>query len=110
MKKRKLLITLLTLAFSATSAFALASCDDSTANEPTEIEKVYAQYVVCTQAGGGKALSYEKWPATIEGERGIKEGWYLLYRKGNKKARKKGLTSLFFLLRLLTLLRKGVII
>ena len=41
-------------------------------DEPTEIEAVYAQYVVYAEAQGQAPLSYEDWLATIKGEKGDK--------------------------------------
>ncbi len=40
--------------------------------EQTEIEKVYAQYVIHAEAEGEEPLSYEEWLATIKGEKGDK--------------------------------------
>ncbi len=44
----------------------------SNAGEATQIEKIYAQYVVYAQAEGQEPLSYEEWLATIKGEKGDK--------------------------------------
>ena len=66
-------------------SFGLTACDlklglgngvenqnSSSASEETEIEKVYAQYVVYAQAEGQTPLSYEEWLASIKGEKGDK--------------------------------------
>ena len=72
------------MTFVATSAFAVA-CDDSSATQnPTEIEQVYAQYVVHAQAEGLEPLSYEDWLATIKGEKGDKGDQGIQGDKGDK--------------------------
>ena len=71
MKKKTGLITLL---LSFLMAFGLAGCDLSifkpSKEEPTQIEKVYNQYVAYAQENGVTPLSYEQWLATIKGEQG----------------------------------------
>ena len=91
--KRKFLIRVLSFAFTLMSTFVISSCyvsgfDDlssssSSSNstsldssspeeegEQTQIEKIYAQYVVYTESAGEVPLSYEDWLATIKGEKG----------------------------------------
>ena len=53
---------------------AMYSYEPSSPNtdEKTEIEKVYAQYVIYAQAEGQTPLSYKEWLATIKGEKGDK--------------------------------------
>ncbi len=57
-------------------SLGLVACGDtessSGAGEATQIEKVYAQYVVYAQAEGQTPLSYEEWLSTIKGEKGDK--------------------------------------
>ena len=86
---KKTCIALLALSCIAFSGLGFASCDmksilegmtaansgqSSTAQEvekePTQIEKVYAQYVIYAEAKGQTPLSYEAWLATIKGEKG----------------------------------------
>lgn len=54
------------------STLALSSCFFQAEKEPTQIEKIYAQYVVYAQAEGQEPLSYEEWLAFIKGEKGDK--------------------------------------
>lgn len=74
MNKKNLLIGVLSAAFMATSAFAIAACDNGNGSgqeqEPTRMEKVYAQYVVYAQAEDLEPLSYEAWLLSIKGEKG----------------------------------------
>ena len=72
MKKRKLLIGLLS-AFVLTGALAIAGCeptDRESGSQPTQMEQVYAQYIIYAQAEGITPLSYEEWLETIKGEPG----------------------------------------
>ena len=52
--------------------------------EATEIEQVYAQYVVYAQAEGQEPLSYEEWLASIKGEKGDKGDTGAQGEKGDK--------------------------
>ena len=62
------------LALAAILMLGLVACggneSSASSGEATEIEKVYAQYVVYAQAEGQTPLSYEEWLATIKGEKG----------------------------------------
>ncbi len=71
MKKQNWIKTLLAF-FVGASTLALSSCFFQTEKEPTQIEKIYAQYVVYAQAEGQEPLSYEEWLAFIKGEKGDK--------------------------------------
>ena len=74
MKKKKILVGLLSTACAVVASFAFVSCggngSDNVEKEPTQLEQVYAQYVVYAQAEGETPLSYEEWLATIKGEKG----------------------------------------
>ena len=74
MKKLKnLLLMLLSVTFIGATAVGIGACGDSNEQvEQTEIEKVYAQYVIHAEAEGETPLSYEEWLATIKGEKGDK--------------------------------------
>lgn len=71
MKKRKLLIGLLS-AFLLTGALAIAGCEptDEDSTQPTQMEQIYAQYIIYAQAEGETPLSYEEWLETIKGDKG----------------------------------------
>ena len=72
MKKRKLLIGLFSI-FAVAGTLALASCnttDGENTYQPTQMEQIYAQYVVYAQAEGIDPLSYETWLETVKGEQG----------------------------------------
>lgn len=75
-RTKKLLVSLLAALSVLSGALGLAACDgaesSSGAGEATEIQKVYAQYVVYAEAEGQTALSYEEWLASIKGEKGDK--------------------------------------
>ena len=75
-RTKKFLVGLLaTLSvFSGSLGFVACGGSDSSSSsgEATQIEKVYAQYVVYAQAQGEDPLSYEEWLATIKGEKGDK--------------------------------------
>ena len=75
-KTKKLLVSFLASVSVLCGSLGLVACggNDSTSSsgEATEIEKVYAQYVVYAQAQGEEPLSYEEWLATIKGEKGDK--------------------------------------
>lgn len=82
MKKiRNLLLALLSVACVGTAMAGFAGCKDdgelkdssqnsSVTAEKSEMEQIYAQYVVYAQAEGVAPLSYEEWLATIKGEKG----------------------------------------
>ena len=74
MKKLKnLLLTLLSVTFIGATAVGIGACAGNNEQvEQTEIEKVYAQYVIHAEAEGETPLSYEEWLATIKGEKGDK--------------------------------------
>ena len=84
MKKfRNLLLALLSVACVGTAAAGFAGCNgdgelnnssqnSSVTTEKSEMEQIYAQYVVYAQAEGVTPLSYEEWLATIKGEKGEK--------------------------------------
>ncbi len=82
-RTKKLLVGFLASLTVLSGSLGLAACDlelglgngagnqnSSSASEETEIEKVYAQYVIYAQAEGQTPLSYEEWLATIKGEKG----------------------------------------
>ena len=75
-RTKKFLVGFLAALSVLCGSLGLVACggNDSTSNagEKTEIEKVYAQYVVYAQAQGEEPLSYEEWLATIKGEKGDK--------------------------------------
>jgi hypothetical protein len=74
MKKRKLLLGLLS-AFVLTGALAIAGCeptDKESGYQPTQMEQIYAQYIVYAQAEGETPLSYEEWLEMIKGDKGDK--------------------------------------
>ena len=87
MKKKKWL-RLLSLACALTIGLALGACaeNEETKNTPTEIEQVYAQYVVYAEAEGQEPLSYENWLAMIKGEDGAdgKSAYQIWLDNGNK--------------------------
>ena len=71
--KGKILKTILAVLSCACLGAGVAACSGSNEQvEQTEIEKVYAQYVIHAEAEGGTPLSYEEWLATIKGEKGDK--------------------------------------
>ena len=73
--KKKWLVCLLSVACLTASVFAFASCGgggEDSSQEKSEIEKVYAQYVLHAEAEGEAPLSYKDWLATIKGEKGDK--------------------------------------
>ena len=82
MKKKNLLAGALLSACVLFSSAGFASCalipdtSSSSTNSQseqvgqTEIEKIYAEYVVYTEAQGEQPMSYELWLATIKGENG----------------------------------------
>ena len=84
MKKLKnVFLALLSVACVGTAAVGFAGCKDdgelnnssqnsSVTTEKSEMEQIYAQYVVYAQAEGVTPLSYEEWLATIKGEKGDK--------------------------------------
>ncbi|MBE7077758.1 MAG: hypothetical protein E7377_03525 [Clostridiales bacterium] len=78
---KKTCIALLALSCIAFSGLGFASCGDdetsevggnSSVNEPTQIQQVYAQYIVYAEEQGETPLSYEDWLAMIKGEKGDK--------------------------------------
>ena len=82
-RTKKLLVVFLATLSVFSGSLGLAGCDlelglgngagnqnSSSASEETEIEKVYAQYIVYAQAEGQEPLSYEEWIAMIKGEKG----------------------------------------
>ncbi len=75
-RTKKFLVGLLAALSVLSGALGLVACDEaessSGAGEATEIEKVYAQYVVYAESQGQTPLSYEDWLATIKGEKGDK--------------------------------------
>ena len=75
-RTKKFLVGLLVALSVLSGALGLAACDEAESSsgvgEATEIEKVYAQYVVYAEAQGQEPLSYEEWLATIKGEKGDK--------------------------------------
>ena len=84
-RTKKLLVGFLATLSVLSGSLGLAACDlklglgngvgnqnSSSAGEETEIERVYAQYVVYAQAAGEEPLSYEEWLASIKGEKGDK--------------------------------------
>lgn len=89
MNKKNLLIGVLSAAFMATSAFAIAACDNGNGSgqeqEPTRMEKVYAQYVVYAQAEDLEPLSYEAWLLSIKGEKGDQGEQGIQGEKGDKE-------------------------
>ena len=74
MKKKRHLLGLLFAGLALISGLALASCDNannsSNISEPTQIEQVYAQYVVYAEA---------------EDVELTREEWYGLYRAAGKQ-------------------------
>ena len=87
-RTKKFLVGLLAALSVLSGSLGLAACggDDSSSNkgEATEIEKVYAQYVIYAQAEGQEPLSYEEWLATIKGEKGEKGEQGIQGEKGEK--------------------------
>lgn len=75
-RMKKFLVGLLAVLSVLSGSLGLVACggndSSSSLDEATEIEKVYAQYVVYAQAEGQAPLSYEDWLATIKGEKGDK--------------------------------------
>ena len=75
-RTKKLLVGFLATLSALFGSLGLAACDENdnsaSSGEATEIEKVYAQYVVYAEAQGQTALSYEEWLLTIKGEKGDK--------------------------------------
>ncbi len=73
-RTKKFLVGFLAALGVLSGTLGLVACggNDSTlsSGEVTEIEKVYAQYVVYAQAEGQTPLSYEEWLATIKGDKG----------------------------------------
>ena len=69
--KSKMLKTILAVLSCVCLGVGIIACGDSNEQvEQTEIEKVYAQYVIHAEAEGETPLSYEEWLATIKGEKG----------------------------------------
>ena len=87
-RTKKFLVGLLAALSVLSGALGLAACDEaessSGAGEATEIEKVYAQYVVYAEAQGQTPLSYEEWLASIKGEKGDKGDTGAQGEKGDK--------------------------
>ena len=87
-KTKKFLVGLLTALSVISGSLGLAACGESESSsnkgEATEIEKVYAQYVVYTEAQGQEPLDYEEWLATIKGEKGDKGDTGAQGEKGDK--------------------------
>ncbi len=75
-RTKKFLVGLLATLSVLSGSLGLAACGESESSsnkgEASEIEKVYAQYVIYAQAEGQEPLSYEEWLATIKGEKGDK--------------------------------------
>ena len=75
-RTNKFLLGLLATLSVLSGSLGLVACggdnSSSSAGEATQIEKVYAQYVVYAQAEGQTPLSYEEWLATIKGDKGDK--------------------------------------
>ena len=75
-RTKKFLVGLLAMLSVFSGSLGLVACggSESSSNkgEATEIEKVYAQYVIYAQAEGQTPLSYEEWLASIKGEKGDK--------------------------------------
>ena len=73
-RTKKFLLGLLATLSVLSASLGLLACggneSSASSGEATEIEKVYAQYVVYAQAEGQTPLSYEEWLATIKGEKG----------------------------------------
>ncbi len=64
---------LLATACALLSVLTFGACKDKqTQKQPTQIEEIYAQYVVSVEAQGQTPLSYEEWLASIKGEKGDK--------------------------------------
>ena len=62
MKKKNLLLGVLSLTFALSTAVAFGSCEiPGLSQQPTELERVYNEYVLQTQAKGKTPLSYEEW-------------------------------------------------
>ena len=72
MKRKTFLTAVLALAMSASTALFAGCGLLEKLQQPSEMEQVYAQYVVYVQAQGQTPLSYEEWLATIKGEKGDK--------------------------------------
>ena len=75
MKKKKLLSFLVCMGLCAAAGGALTACDNDSAKTPvekTQIEEVYATYVVHAEAQGETPLSYEDWLKAIKGDKGDK--------------------------------------
>ena len=71
--KSKILKSILAVLSCVCLGAGVVACGDSNEQvEQTEIEKVYAQYVIHAEAEGETPLSYEEWLATIKGEKGDK--------------------------------------
>ena len=72
MKGKKFLTALLATLSCVCLAMGGVACVGSGSQqvEQTEIEKVYAQYVIYAEAQGQEPLSYEEWLASIKGESG----------------------------------------
>ncbi len=87
-RTKKFLVGLLAALSVLSGSLGLAACggNDSSASsgEATEIEKVYAQYVIYAHAEGQTPLSYEEWLATIKGEKGEKGDQGIQGEKGEK--------------------------
>ena len=84
--KGKILKTLLAVASCVCLSFGVAACGSGGEQvEQTDIEKVYAQYVIHAEAAGEEPLSYEEWLATIKGEKGDKGAYCRHLRKRARK-------------------------
>lgn len=71
---KKVIQTVATVLMIASFAFGITACNKNGVEKPqkelTQIEQVYAQYVVYAKAEDLTPLSYEEWLATIKGEKG----------------------------------------
>lgn len=87
-RTKKFLVGLLASVSVLCGSLGLAACGESESSsnkgEASEIEKVYAQYVIYAQAEGQEPLSYEEWLATIKGEKGEKGEQGIQGEKGEK--------------------------
>jgi hypothetical protein len=61
--------------FTATGVLGIVAYNQNVSEqekEPTQIEQIYDQYLVCAKAEGKTPLSYEEWLVSIKGEQGEK--------------------------------------
>ena len=71
MNRKNLLIGLLSLSLIGTTVVGITACGaGKQQTETTEMERIYAQYVVYAQAEGQIPLSYDVWLSTVKGEKG----------------------------------------